>query len=93
MLNPVCSIIILKVHEIVNLHILEMYSVVCTVRAGVKSAVQALPMLTDANGETFFCFSYRIELLFGLTEYKAQIRWQENVGACLCAFDRMLHRR
>jgi hypothetical protein len=67
-----------------------MYSVVCTVRAGVKSAVQALPMLTDVNGDTFFCFSYRIELLFGLTEYKAQIRWQENVGTLYPC--RVMHR-
>jgi hypothetical protein len=57
-----------------------MYSVVCTVVADVRSAVAALPPLTGENGDRFFRFDYDIELLFGLTEPKALICWDEKVS-------------
>jgi hypothetical protein len=58
-----------------------MFSVVCTVTADVQSAVNALSPQTGQNGEKYFHFRYEIELLFGLTEHKAQICWKENVCA------------
>ena len=49
--------------------------------ADVRDAVRILQPQTGRNGETYFHFKYQIELLFGLTEHKAQICWNENVGA------------
>ena len=57
-----------------------MYSVVCTVVADVRSAVAALPPVIGENGERFYRFDYDMEMLFGLTEHKAVICWNEKVS-------------
>jgi hypothetical protein len=57
-----------------------MFYTVCTVKANVRSAAQSLPRLFGLNGEPFYRLECEVELLFGLTEHRARICWQENVS-------------
>jgi hypothetical protein len=60
----------------------EMYSKVCTVTADISSVLRTLPTLTMANGRKYMHLECFIELLFGSTEYKARLVWEENVSLC-----------
>ncbi|KAL1700716.1 hypothetical protein EV121DRAFT_213593 [Schizophyllum commune] len=55
------------------------FSVLCTVKADVTSAVSRLAPRCRADGRTYYQLEYEVVLLFGLTELKAQLRWFANV--------------
>ncbi|KAL1673479.1 hypothetical protein EV122DRAFT_282965 [Schizophyllum commune] len=54
------------------------FSVLCTVRADVTSAVSRSAPRRAADGRAYYQLDYTVVLLFGLTELKAQLRWLEN---------------
>jgi len=54
------------------------FSVLCTVEADVSEAVNAIQPSRGVHGGIFYEMEFSIVLLFGLTELKAQICWQEN---------------
>jgi hypothetical protein len=55
------------------------YPVVCRVTADTSEAARALSTMNGPNGQKYLCVVFEIILLFGLTEYKAQLCWMENV--------------
>ncbi|TFK63666.1 hypothetical protein BDN72DRAFT_902220 [Pluteus cervinus] len=53
--------------------------VMCTVQADTSVASAALlPLQRRTDGQTYYELQYKLILLFGLTEFKAQICWEEN---------------
>jgi hypothetical protein len=58
----------------------EMYSVVSTVTVDVSGVAQAFTPAIDRNGNKFVRCDYSIILSPGLTDYKAQLCWVENVS-------------
>ena len=45
-----------------------------------RSMARSLPRQVGLNGEWFYRLECDVELLFGLTEHRAQIHWKENVS-------------
>ncbi|KIM86827.1 hypothetical protein PILCRDRAFT_4705 [Piloderma croceum F 1598] len=56
----------------------EMFSTLCHITADTSQMAKALRPLHGPGGTRYYRLSYRIVLLFGLTELKAQIDWMEN---------------
>ena len=56
------------------------FSVLCNITADVTSAVQKLKPRRRPDGRTFYQFDFKVILLFGLTELRAQLKWSENVS-------------
>jgi hypothetical protein len=56
-----------------------MFGVVCEVVVDLKSLAPTLVPRTGQDGQQYYRFDFTIELLFGLTEHKAQVCWKENV--------------
>jgi hypothetical protein len=56
----------------------DMFGVVCQVVVDLQSLAPTLRPQTATNGKRYYRFDYTIELLFGLTEHKAQVCWTEN---------------
>jgi len=56
----------------------EMFDVVCEVVVDLTSLAPTLMPRTGLHGERYYRFDYSVELLFGLTELKAQVCWKEN---------------
>ncbi|TFK64298.1 hypothetical protein BDN72DRAFT_901682, partial [Pluteus cervinus] len=52
--------------------------VMCTIEADTSLAGQALMPQKGSDGQMFYALNFDIVLLFGLTEFKAQICWKEN---------------
>lgn len=48
--------------------------------ADLSRVVDGLQPCTGANGVQCYKLQYQIIMLFGLTEFKAQYAWQENVS-------------
>jgi hypothetical protein len=59
--------------------LLEMFGVVCEVVVDLTSLAPTLLPRTGKDGQQYYRFDFTIELLFGLTEHKAQACWKENV--------------
>ena len=57
-----------------------MYSTVCTVTADTSRMAKGLRANYGSSGEVYWCQSFSVVLLFGLTELKAQISWTEGVS-------------
>ena len=53
----------------------------CTIEVGL-SQLPSRPQPKATGSETFYEVHYDIVLLFGMTEFKAQVAWTENVS-CL----------
>ncbi|KAL1700708.1 hypothetical protein EV121DRAFT_283186 [Schizophyllum commune] len=55
------------------------FSVLCNITADVTSAVKKLKPRRRPDGKTYYQFDFKVILLFGLTELRAQLKWFENV--------------
>ncbi|KAK0222688.1 hypothetical protein EDD85DRAFT_959945 [Armillaria nabsnona] len=56
----------------------DMYPVLCNITADTEAVAKTLKLQRRADGKTFFELEYDIILLFGRTELKAQIAWEEG---------------
>jgi hypothetical protein len=61
-----------------------MFSALCTVTADMSNLAQAATVATAADGGKYYRIDFSVILLFGLTEHKALICWNEDV--CLPSF-------
>ncbi|KAG6332939.1 hypothetical protein ID866_6155 [Astraeus odoratus] len=57
----------------------DSFKELCTIRADVSRAANALCPQTSPDGNTYYQIAFDVIILFGLTELKAQISWMENV--------------
>jgi hypothetical protein len=64
--------------ELANLplRVSENYSQICTIEVDLSRL--ALQPRRNERGATFFRLEYEIVLMFGLTEFKAQVSYKEN---------------
>lgn len=62
----------------------------CTIEADTSIAGQALAPRRGLDGQIFYALEFDIILLFGLTEFKAQICWKENVRLSTALAGRIL---
>jgi hypothetical protein len=59
----------------------ETFSTLCVVRADLSPlASSALPK-KNKSGKTYWTIVFSVEIHFGLTEFKARIKWVDNVSA------------
>lgn len=58
----------------------EMFSTLCTVVADTSKVAKTLPAKRGVNGARYYRQDFKVILLFGLTELKAQISWVEDVS-------------
>ena len=67
--------------------ILDKYTVICTITAQLDELVKDLrPRMTtndEGKTETYYLVEYDIAFLFGLTDFKASVIWEENVSVLL----------
>jgi len=54
----------------------DMYTKLCTIMADASSAAK----LQDSSSSRHYTLNFSVVLLFGLTEFKAQVCWKENVS-------------
>ena len=57
-----------------------MFSTLCTVKADTSQMAKLLKPLYNPDQVPYYKIDYKIVLLFGLTELKAQISWMANVS-------------
>ncbi|KAJ7227269.1 hypothetical protein GGX14DRAFT_347749 [Mycena pura] len=62
----------------------EEFSTLCVVRADLSPLKGSAVAQTGPNGTTFWKIIFSIEIHFGLTEFRARIKWVDNV--CLPSF-------
>ncbi|KAJ7650160.1 hypothetical protein FB45DRAFT_10976 [Roridomyces roridus] len=65
----------------------EEFSTLCTVRADLSPLKGSAVAQTGVNGKTFWKIIFSVEIHFGLTEFKARIKWMDNVRFPLCLTD------
>jgi hypothetical protein len=59
---------------------LDMYSTLCHIEADLSQMCRTLkPRRSSGAGKLYYSIDYDVVLLFGLTELKAQIAWEEQV--------------
>lgn len=75
LMDPVCPRLILP---------LEDYSTLCVVRADLSPLSGSAEPKTGRNGKTYWTIVFSVEIHFGLTEFKARIKWNDNVRICIC---------
>lgn len=72
--------------------IIDKYTVMCTITAQLDELVKGLsPRVTtndEGKTETYYLVEYDTALLFGLTEFKASVIWEENVCGLLDQYRR-----
>jgi hypothetical protein len=72
--------------------IIDKYTVMCTITAQLDELVKGLhPRVTtndEGKTETYYLVEYDTALLFGLTEFKASVIWEENVSVLLDQYRR-----
>lgn len=49
-------------------------------RADLSKLSNSAEPKTGANGQTYWTVVFSIEIHFGLTEFKARMKWNEDVG-------------
>ncbi|TFK64303.1 hypothetical protein BDN72DRAFT_846729 [Pluteus cervinus] len=57
---------------------IDNFEVMCRIEADTSIATQGLLPRRRSDGQTYYALDFKIALLFGLTEFKAQICWTEN---------------
>ncbi|TFK64304.1 hypothetical protein BDN72DRAFT_861491 [Pluteus cervinus] len=50
----------------------------CTIQADISMAMKGITPRRGKDGQTYYILNYHVALLFGLTEFKAQLCWTEN---------------
>lgn len=76
--SPVSTLTNLSRHRVPTTSTTEQFSTLCTVFADTTNVKKEKK--TRANGSAYFRLDFQIVLLCGLTEFKAQISWVENVS-------------
>jgi hypothetical protein len=61
----------------------EEFSTLCTVRADLSPLKGSAQPQTGKNGNTYWKIVFTVEIHFGLTEFRARIKWVDNVRLAL----------
>jgi len=59
--------------------VLDDFSILCAVRADLSPLITCAVATMGPAGEEFWAIAFSIEIQFGLTEFKASIKWIDNV--------------
>ena len=59
------------------------FSTLCMVQADLSPLSGSAQPQQGQNGKTYWSIVFSVEIHFGLTEFKARIKWVDNVGICL----------
>ncbi|KAL4068704.1 hypothetical protein V8B97DRAFT_1918464 [Scleroderma yunnanense] len=54
------------------------FTELCTIHADMSKVTSLLPQRRSKTGETYYSIHFKVILLFGVTELKAQLSWLEN---------------
>lgn len=57
----------------------DKFTVLCRLEADMRQMARNVNPIMDVSGKTFYRFNFHVVLLFGLTELKAHIAWNEGV--------------
>ena len=61
-----------------NFALVEMYSTLCIIEIDLSKLGDSLGPHQGKDGRVYYQASYEVALLFGLTELKAQLCWEDN---------------
>ncbi|KAH7884462.1 hypothetical protein F5I97DRAFT_1937901 [Phlebopus sp. FC_14] len=64
----------------------EDYSTLCVVRADLSPLSGSAEPKQGKNGKTYWTIVFSVEIHFGLTEFKARIKWNDNVRILFSSF-------
>lgn len=65
--------------------ILDDFSTLCFVRADLSPLTASAKAMEGQSGKKYWTIVFSIEIHFGLTEFKARIKWNDNVRPVLIA--------
>lgn len=54
------------------------FQILCTLTRDISQIIHSMDPLHDASGVAYYKFDLGVVLFFGLTEFKAQLRWEED---------------
>jgi hypothetical protein len=60
----------------------EDYGTLCVVRADLSPLSGSAEPKSGRNGKTYWTIVFSVEIHFGLTEFRARIKWNDNVRMC-----------
>jgi len=67
--------------------VLDDFSTLCFVRADLSPLTASAKAMTGKSGKTYWTIVFSIEIHFGLTEFKARIKWNDDVRSTFCHTD------
>ena len=65
---------------------LENFSTLCLVRADLSPLSASAEPKIGIGGKRYWTIVFSVEIHFGLTEFKARIKWVDNVSDFFCTF-------
>ena len=65
---------------------LEDFEEMCTIEAMISRSSKAISIHKGQDGQPYHVLRFDVILLFGLTEFKAQFCWTENVSGVVSDF-------
>lgn len=65
---------------IIHFGILEDFSTLCLVRADLSPLSGSAETKKGKNGKVYWTIIFSVEIHFGLTEFRARIKWVDNVS-------------
>ena len=66
-----------EIQRLIYLFLAANFTTLCEMQVDLSE----IPKITKRNaGKTYYTIEYDLVLVFGLTEFQAQVRWLENVG-------------
>ena len=60
--------------------VLDDFSTLCFVRADLSPLTASARVMTGPGGKKYWTIVFSIEIHFGLTEFKARIKWNDDVS-------------
>lgn len=70
----------------------EVFSTLCYVRADLSPLAGSAQAKQGRGGKTYWTIVFSIEIHFGLTEFKARIKWVDNVRCVPSLLSRRTHK-
>ncbi len=67
-------------------NMLENFSTLCLVRADLSPLSASAEPKIGIGGKRYWTIVFSVEIHFGLTEFKARIKWVDNVSDFFCTF-------
>lgn len=75
-----CVLTFLRTRNVLMMTLAENFSTLCVVRANLSPLADSAQPKDGRNGTKYWTIVFSVEIHFGLTEFKARIKWVDPNG-------------